>query len=216
MQYPTAWPTVAKEVLVVQGKQTILLTTLINRKQEMKIFQLTLVKPLSTAVTLTSWNWCRTIAIETENWRLWLNGWVIRTVKTLGCQKTICPLPALVQEYLQQSPLEKPASNNAVPMTKILTKEPSVTWRCYIPRSFVMSLYIVALTYKDTTWLGTSSQFRTLYDCSQPQHLGIFGFPSLENCSHIMLQQEATVSTFRGKVLRYSPVLPPSQSTIAR
>ena len=93
MQYPTAWPTVAKEVLVVQGKQTILLTTLINRKQEMKIFQLTLVKPLSTAVTLTSWNWCRTIAIETENWRLWLNGWVIRTVKTLGCQKTICPLP---------------------------------------------------------------------------------------------------------------------------
>ena len=42
--------------LLVQGKQTILLTILINRKQEMKIFQLTLVKPLPTTVTYTSWN----------------------------------------------------------------------------------------------------------------------------------------------------------------
>ena len=45
-----------------------------------------------------------------------------------------------------------------------------------------------------------------LYDCSQSRHLGILGFPSLTNCSHSMLQQEATVSTFRGEVLRYSPV----------
>ena len=93
MQYPTAWPTVAKEVLVVQGKQTILLTTLINRKQEIKIFPLTLVKPLPTTVTFTSWNRWRNISTETRSQSFWLNRWITWTVKSNGTQKTICPLP---------------------------------------------------------------------------------------------------------------------------
>ena len=53
-----------------------------------------------------------------------------------------------------------------------------------------------------------------LYDCHQPQHLGISGFPSLKNCSHSMLQQEATVTTFRGEFLDILPLLPPSQYNI--
>ena len=46
---------------------------------------------------------------------------------------------------------------------------------------------------------------RPLDECSQPQHLAIFGFPSLKNCSRSVLQQKATATTFRGEVLRYSP-----------
>ena len=54
--YLIAWPTAAHRLLLVQGNQTILITTLTNRKQEMKILHLTLAKPLPTAVTFTSWN----------------------------------------------------------------------------------------------------------------------------------------------------------------
>lgn len=49
-------------------------------------------------------------------------------------------------------------------------------------------------------------QLSVLDPLIHPWHLGIFGFLSLKNCSRNMLQQEATQSTFRGKVLRYSPV----------
>ena len=55
----------------------------------------------------------------------------------------------------------------------------------------VMPLCVVVLTYNSTP----------LYDCSQPQQFGIFGFPSLKNCSHGMLQQKATVTTFHGEVV---------------
>ena len=45
---------------------------------------------------------------------------------------------ALVEEYFQQSPLEKLTPTNKVFMTKILTKGPPVTWRYYIPRTLVL------------------------------------------------------------------------------
>lgn len=45
-----------------------------------------------------------------------------------------------------------------------------------------------------------------LYDCSQPQKLGIFDYPSLKNCFHSMQKQEVLVLTFCGKVFRYPPV----------
>ena len=116
--------------------------------------------------------------------------------------------PALVQEYFQQFPLEKPALINAVFMTKILTKEPSITWRCYILR--LLALLCLFILWSPLTKAQLASEpalnLGLLYDCSQPSHLGIFGFPSLKNCFHNMLQQEATVSTFRGKILRYSSV----------
>ena len=47
---------------------------------------------------------------------------------------------------------------------------------------------------------------KPFYDCSQPLHLKISGYPSLKNCSHSMLQQEAGISTFCGEILQYSPV----------
>ena len=55
------------QTVLVQGNQTILMTTLINRKPEMKILHLTLAKPLPTAVTFTSWNRWRNIATESRN-----------------------------------------------------------------------------------------------------------------------------------------------------
>ena len=51
--------------------------------------------------------------------------------------------PALVQEYFQQFPLEKPALINAVFMTKILTKEPSITYGV----TYYVSLHCYASLY---------------------------------------------------------------------
>ena len=115
--------------------------------------------------------------------------------------------PALVQEYFQQSPLEKPTPTNAVLMTKILTKEASIM-RYYIPRPLVLiCLFILRSSLTKAQPASVPAlNLGPFYDCSQPRHLGIFGFPSLKNCSHNMLQQEATVSTFQGEVLRYSPI----------
>ena len=46
--------------------------------------------------------------------------------------------PALVQEYFQGSKLGQSTPTSAVCMTKILPKEPLLTWRCYIPRPLVL------------------------------------------------------------------------------
>ena len=54
-----------------------------------------------------------------------------------------------------------------------------------------------------------------LYDCSQLRHLGIFRFPSLSNCSHNMLQQDAAYQHSQ-KSFDILTLLPSSQSTIAR
>ena len=94
-------------------------------------------------------------------------------------------------------------------MTRILTKEQSLTWKFCIPRPLAL-LYIFVLWSSLVTGQSASPlalNLGPLYDCSQLRYLGIFGFPSLNNCSHTMLQQGAAVSTFRGKVLRYSPVV---------
>ena len=64
-----------------------------------------------------------------------------------------------------------------------------------------MPLHFVVHTYEGTTQQSTNSQFGPLYDCCQPQHLGMFGFSSVKNCSQSMLQQEPTVMTFREEVL---------------
>ena len=106
--------------------------------------------------------------------------------------------PALVQEYFQQSPLEQPTPTNKIFMTKILTKGPPITWRCYIPRTLVLVCLFI-LWSSLTKAQPASASFLNLgpiYDCSQPQHLRIFAFPSLKNCSNNMLQQETTVHTF--------------------
>ena len=93
-------------------------------------------------------------------------------------------------------------------MTKILPKEPLITWRCCIPRLLVLicvlELWSLLATAQPTSI--PALHLGPLYDCSQPRHLGIFGFPSLSNCSHNMLQQHAAVSTFQSKVLRYPPI----------
>ena len=86
---------------------------------------------------------------------------------------------------------------NAVFMTRILTKEPSFTWRSCIPRPLALLcmfiLWSSLLTAQPASPLALD--LGPLYDCSQPRRLGVFG-----------LQQEVIVSTFRGEVLRYSPV----------
>ena len=116
--------------------------------------------------------------------------------------------PALVQEYFQQSLLEKPTQTNKVFMTKILTKGTLITWKCHIPCTPVLLCLFVLRSSVTKTQPGTVLilNLGPLYDCSQPQYLGIIGFLSLTNCSHSVLQQEATVSTFRGEVLTYFPV----------
>ena len=116
--------------------------------------------------------------------------------------------PALGQEYFQESSLEKSMPTNPVFITRILPKEPSFSWRFYIPHP--LTLLCIFILWSSFVTAQSASPLTLdlvpLYDCSQPQSLGIFGFPSLKNCSHTMLQQEATVSTFQGEVLRYSPV----------
>ena len=116
--------------------------------------------------------------------------------------------PTLVQEYFQQFTLEKSTPPNAVFMTRILTKEPSFIWRFCIPRP--LALFYIFILWSSLVTAQPASlltlDLGPLYDYIQPQRLGIFGFPSLKNFSHTMLQQEATVSTFRGEILRYSPV----------
>ena len=93
-------------------------------------------------------------------------------------------------------------------MTRILTKKQSLTWRFCVPCPlallciFVLWSSLVTAQSASTLALNLGSP----YDCSQLRYLGIFGFPSLNSCSHTMLQQGAAVSTFRGDVLRYSPV----------
>ena len=94
--------------------------------------------------------------------------------------------PTLVQEYFQGSKLGQSTPTNAVCMTKILPKEPLFTWRCYIPRPLVL-ICLLALWSSLATAQPTSIpalHLGPLYDCSQPRHLGIFGFSSLSNCSH--------------------------------
>ena len=46
----------------------------------------------------------------------------------------------------------------------------------------------------------------SLYGCSQPRLLEIFGMLSLKNCFSSTLQQEVHVCTFREEILQYSPV----------
>ena len=91
-------------------------------------------------------------------------------------------------------------------MTAILTKEPSFTWRCCITRLLALLGIFILWFWLIEAQPSSALNLGPLYDWSQPRHLGIFGFPSLKNCYHTMLQEEASESTPRGEVLRYSPI----------
>ena len=77
-----------------------------------------------------------------------------------------------------------------------------------MPRAFVLICLLALLSSLTKTQPASIPvlNLSPLYNCSQPRHLGIFRFPSLSNCFHNMLQQEATILTFWGEVLRYCPV----------
>ena len=94
-------------------------------------------------------------------------------------------------------------------MTKILTKGAPITWRCHIPLTLVLVCIFVLWFSLTKSQPGTVPilNLESLYGCRQPQLLRMFGFPSLKNCSHSMLQQEATTKTFCGEVLWYSSVV---------
>ena len=96
----------------------------------------------------------------------------------------------LVQEYFQQSLLKNPMPTNKVFLTKISLKGPSITWSCHITHTLVLLCLFILW------FLLTKAQPNTVpildlgppYDCHQLQHLVIFGFFSLKNCSHSMPQ----------------------------
>ena len=50
---------------------------------------------------------------------------LLKLSKHMGARRRF--VPCHFQEYFQQPPLKKPTPTNAVSMTKILTKEPSVS-----------------------------------------------------------------------------------------
>ena len=116
--------------------------------------------------------------------------------------------PTVVEEYFQKSKLEQSPPTNAVCLTKVLAKEPLIIWRCYIPCLLILTclLALWSLFAKAPPSSTPAVHLGLLYNCSQPQHLGIFAFPSLTNCSHNMLKQDAAISTFRGEIFRYSTV----------
>ena len=94
-------------------------------------------------------------------------------------------------------------------MAKILTKGAPITWRCHIPLTLVLVCIFVLWFSLTKSQPGTVPihNLESLYGCRQPQLLRMFGFPSLKNCSHSMLQQKATTKTFCGEVLWYSSVV---------
>ena len=133
----------------------------------------------------------------------------------MGARRPLAP--ALVQEYFQQSSLKKPIPTNKVFTIKILTKGAPITGRCHSTYSCtVMLLCVVVLTYKGTTRYSTNSQLGPLYDCRQPQHLQIFGFPSLKMVLIVCYNKKPPLRHSVGKSFDILMLLPPSQSTIAR
>ena len=132
------------------------------------------------------------------------------TIHNADNQLDINTLPNCVTNHEKQRAIhsERAALTNTVFMTKILAKKSSITWRCYIPLPLVLiCLFILwSLLRKAQTASVPALNLGPLCDCSQPRHLGIFVFPSLKNYSHNMLQQEATVSRFLGKVFHNSPI----------
>ena len=97
---------------------------------------------------------------------------------------------ALVQEYFQQSLLKNPMPTNKVFLTKISLKGPSITWSCHITHTLVL-LCLFILWFLLTKAQPNAVPILDLgppYDCHQLQHLVIFGFLSLKNCSHSMPQ----------------------------
>ena len=134
----------------------------------------------------------------------YLNGWVTPTVITPGSQKTMCTT-SLCESIFNVLHWR---SQRQLMQSIILMQEPSFTWRFCIP--LPLALFCIIISWSSLVAAQPASPLTLnlgpLYDFCQPWRHGIFGFPSLKNYSHTMLQQEATVSTFRGKVLRYSPV----------
>ena len=59
---------VENKVLLIRGKKTISLAAMISKKQEMNIFQITLLKPLLTRMIFTLWKRWKNIVMETGNW----------------------------------------------------------------------------------------------------------------------------------------------------
>ena len=148
-------------------------------------------------MTFILWNRWRNIVIESVG--------LLEPPKHMGARRPLAP--ALVQEYFQQSSLKKPIPTNKVFTIKILTKGAPITGRCHSTYSCtVMLLCVVVLTYKGTTRYSTNSQLGTSLWLSPATTSPDIWVPLTENGSHSMLQQKATVTTFRGEVLRYSHV----------
>ena len=182
-----AWSTVANKVLLVQGKQTILLKILINRKQEMKISTDTLhtlannnnIYLLEQVKKHRRWNGKLEFLIKWLGYSNHQNTWKPKTIYLLPLSKSIFNnLSWRNQHWLMQS------------LTNILTKEPSNTWRCHITRPLVVLCLFILWSSLTKAQLASvpALNLGPLYDCSQPQHLEIFGFPSLKNCSDNILQ----------------------------
>lgn len=98
--------------------------------------------------------------------------------------------PIFIQEYFQQSsPITKPMEVSKICMIKIYSKEKIAKLRCCVSP-------ILIILYSSMFWSSFAQaepnitpilNLGLLYDYSQPRHLGIFGYPSLKNCSHSML-----------------------------
>ena len=212
-------------IVINRGKQRVARSRESNNFANNLDQQKTRNEDISTDTRQTFANDSNIYLVEQAKKHCHRNGKLEFLIKWLGysnCQNTWEPedhlSPALVQEYFQQPPLKKPTPTNAVSMTKILTKEPSVSWRCYIPLPLVLlSLFILWSSLPKALFASVPAlNLGPLYDCSPPWHLGMFEFLSLKNCSHDILQQEATTSTFWENSFGILPSLPPCQSIIAR
>ena len=80
-------------------------------------------------------------------------------------------------------------ANTKLFMTKISPKRPPITRRCHVPRALVLlCLFVLQFTLtKAQPKKVTILNLGPLYDCCQPQHLGMSVFSSVNNCSQSML-----------------------------
>ena len=80
-------------------------------------------------------------------------------------------------------------ANTKLFMTKISPKRPPISRRCHVPRALVLlCLFVLQFTLtKAQPKKVTILNLGPLYDCCQPQHLGMFVFSSVNNCSQSML-----------------------------
>ena len=143
------------------------------------------------------------------------NGKLEFLIKRLGysnCQNTWEPeddlYPVIVQGYFQQPPLKKPTPTNAVSMTKILTKEPSVSWRCYIPLPLVLlSFFMLWSSLPKALFASVPTlNLGPLYDCRPPMTSWHIWIPLTEELLPRYVTARSHHIDILRKVLWYSPI----------